>query len=138
LLSGRRHLRGSIWKEASGRHQGRHERIWEASGRHLGGIMEASGGIWEASGTHGRGIIWEASICKGSRKHLGGKGPQEVQRWTRGGPEMDLEGECAKTFMFYNKKARDLLFYLRFGRVTLTKPCKQRRKCVNADRQRPG
>ena len=26
--------------------------IWEASGRHLGGIFEASGSIWEASGRH--------------------------------------------------------------------------------------
>ena len=26
--------------------------FWEASGEHLGGIWEASGGIWEASGRH--------------------------------------------------------------------------------------
>ena len=38
----------------------------ESSGRHLGGIWEASGDIWEASGRH-LGGIWKAS-----GRHLGG------------------------------------------------------------------
>ena len=52
---------GSIW-EASGKHLGGiwASGIWEASGRHLGGISGHLGSIWEASGKH-QGGIWEAS-----------------------------------------------------------------------------
>ena len=48
--------------------------IWKASGRHLGGILEASRSIWKAYGSHleasGKhlGGIWEAS--EGTREVL--------------------------------------------------------------------
>ena len=71
---------GGIW-EASGRHL--EYGIFEACGRHLGGIWQAVasgrhlGGMWEASGRH-LGDIWETSwrhlggILEASERHLGG------------------------------------------------------------------
>ena len=56
----RSHGRGIMGEESWKRNHGRgnngrgimEEATWEASGRHLGGIFEASGSIWEASGRH--------------------------------------------------------------------------------------
>ena len=51
----RRHHGGGIREEA-----------WEASGRHLGDILEAPGGLWESSGS-----AWGLSVDLG---RLGGFG----------------------------------------------------------------
>ena len=48
--------------------------LWEASEKHLGGLES----IWEASEASGKHLIWEASgkhlgsICEASGRHLGG------------------------------------------------------------------
>ena len=60
LVASGRHLRAS--SEGIWRHLGNLEGIWEASGRHLGGIWRLLGGIWGLQGGS-----WEASGAKGAK-----------------------------------------------------------------------
>ena len=78
---------GSIW-EASGKHLGGiwASGIWEASGRHLGGISghlgsgRHLGSIWQASGRH-LGSIWETSGKHPGIWDLGGIWEASLDIW---------------------------------------------------------
>ena len=79
--SWRRNHGGGLIEEESWRSLEASGDIWEASGRHLGGIWEASGRLWASSGSSLR--------PPGLRERLGGKMCQNIcvfcqRKWRKG------------------------------------------------------
>ena len=100
-----RHLGDNL--KTSERHLGCIRHLGRHLGRHLVGIRHL--------GRHLRGI-WA-----GSGRQLGGTWEASERQGARGGPEVDLERKCAKTYVFFCLKWRGRPLRAGGSDVTLTK-----------------